>query len=73
MATNDRQERMIQATTIDEFMAIDYTFETLKIYRIEGGKAVFTVLNEKGRTIGEACRRRPHADCYVASKEDQLQ
>ena len=49
MAANDRNERIIQATTIDELLAIDHTFETLKNYRLEGGKAIFTVLNEKAQ------------------------
>ena len=49
MAANDRNEQIIQATTIDELLAIDHTFETLKNYRLEGGKAIFTVLNEKAQ------------------------
>ena len=54
MAANDRFDRMIQATSIGELLAIDHTFETLKNYRLEGGKAIFTVLNEKGQicTLG---------------------
>lgn len=49
MSANDRHERIIQATTIEELMAIDWTFETLKNYRLVGDKAIFTVFNERGK------------------------
>lgn len=49
MSANDRHERIMQSTRIEELMAIDWTFETLKNYRLVGAKAIFTILNEKGQ------------------------
>lgn len=49
MAAKDRYERTVQSASIHELLAIDHTYETLKNYRLEDGKAIFTVLNEKGQ------------------------